>query len=235
MTASGRRIVVPGSVAAGLLLLLVAPTPAAALHALREPAATADVTGPLVALLSLIAWALAAWLLLTAALTAGAHLPGTAGRASRSAARRLAPAAVRRGIELALGLSVVVGVVGSAPAAANPRPPAGPALAAVSLDWSAPDPDAPAPPLDWAASPTAAPSPAAPDDVVVSPGDSLWRIAEQDLAARSGIPPSDAAVAQAWPSWWAANRDAVGEDPDLISPGTRLRPPEPDSSPDRPS
>jgi nucleoid-associated protein YgaU len=235
MTARARRTVFLASVATGLLLLL-APTPTAALRALREPAATADVTAPLVALLSLIAWLLAGWLLLTTTLTTGAHLPGTTGRASRSAARRLAPAALRHGIELSLGLTVVVGVVGCPPAAAHPGPPAGPAPAAVSLDWSAPAADAPAPSLDWAARPIAPPAPAASDEVVVvAPGDSLWRITEHDLAARSGAPPSDATVAQAWPAWWAANRDAVGDDPDLLTPGTRLRPPEPDSSPDRPS
>ncbi len=64
---------------------------------------------------------------------------------------------------------------------------------------------------------------------MVQPGDSLWELAEADLAAR-GEPTTDAAVAQAWPSWWAANRDTVGEDPDLLQPGTRLTPPPADGT-----
>lgn len=98
----------------------------------------------------------------------------------------------------------------------------------------APVPDT-APALDWA-SPDAAPGPSASTPnptggagpVVVQPGDSLWELAEQDLAAR-GASTSDAAVAQAWPAWWAANREAVGDDPDLLQPGTPLTPPPADS------
>ncbi len=60
-------------------------------------------------------------------------------------------------------------------------------------------------------------------EVVVRRGDTLW-----DLAARSlGPGASDADVAAAWPRWWHANRDAIGADPDLLLPGTRLcAPPE---------
>jgi nucleoid-associated protein YgaU len=61
--------------------------------------------------------------------------------------------------------------------------------------------------------------------VVVQPGDTLWDLAEADLQARTGAAPADAQVASAWPSWWAANRDAVGADPDLLHPGTSLRRP----------
>jgi nucleoid-associated protein YgaU len=55
----------------------------------------------------------------------------------------------------------------------------------------------------------------------VRPGDSLWAIA----AAHLGRHATDAEVAQAWPTWWAANRDAVGSDPGLIHPGLQLDPP----------
>jgi nucleoid-associated protein YgaU len=65
---------------------------------------------------------------------------------------------------------------------------------------------------------------------VVQSGDSLWALAEQDLARRSE-PTTDAAVARAWPTWWSANRDAVGDDPDLLHPGTRLTAPADDSTP----
>ena len=225
MTAPVHRVAVLGGGLAALLLLAAAPTPAVAVRELREPAAGADPTAPVVALLSLLAWPLIGWLLLTVALTVGSHLPGRLGRLSVTVVRRLAPVAVRRGIELTLGVTVVVSVVGAAPATAAPGSPTGPPAAA-GLDWAA----APVPPaadLDWAAGPSSDVRPA--DEVVVAPGDSLWELAERDLTARSGGEPSDAEVAQAWPAWWAANREVVGEDPHLIQPGTRLAPPPSDS------
>ncbi len=59
----------------------------------------------------------------------------------------------------------------------------------------------------------------------MQPGDSLWAIAEARLEEQAGGEVSDAEVAQAWPSWWQANREAVGDDPDLLHPGTPLVPP----------
>ncbi len=61
--------------------------------------------------------------------------------------------------------------------------------------------------------------------MVVRPGDSLWSITERRLEEKTGAAVSDAEVAQAWPSWWQANREVVGEDPDVITPGTPLVPP----------
>ncbi|MBF4161877.1 LysM peptidoglycan-binding domain-containing protein [Nocardioides acrostichi] len=60
-----------------------------------------------------------------------------------------------------------------------------------------------------------------PSVAVVRPGDSLWRI----TAARLGPDASDADIAAAWPRLYAANAVIVGADPDLISPGQRLRVP----------
>lgn len=59
--------------------------------------------------------------------------------------------------------------------------------------------------------------------VVVRPGDSLWAIAAADL----GPAATPARVAQAWPQWWSANRALVGDDPDLLHPGTALADPTP--------
>lgn len=51
---------------------------------------------------------------------------------------------------------------------------------------------------------------------VVRPGDSLWSIARDH--------PDDAAsVDQRWRAIWLANREVVGDDPDLIIPGQALR------------
>ena len=198
--------------------------PAAAWRLLAAPGG-GDPTSALVGALGLTAWAVAAWLLLAAAATAGGHLPGRIGRAAAGTSRRIAPAAVRRAVELALGLTVTTAALGAGPAAAS-----GP-----SLDWGGPVASA-VPDLDWGASPVRAdpadalpaeslPAAVSPAAVVVAPGDSLWVLAERDLAERSEAPPSDAAVAQAWPAWWAANREAVGPDPHLLHPGTSLTPP----------
>lgn len=59
------------------------------------------------------------------------------------------------------------------------------------------------------------------DEVVVRRGDSLWSITARHL----GPDATDAEIAVEWPRWYAANRDAVGGDPDVILPGTVLRPP----------
>jgi resuscitation-promoting factor RpfA len=70
-------------------------------------------------------------------------------------------------------------------------------------------------------------TPAPPDHgdrpVVVLRGDSLWDIAARQL----GPTASPTAITKAWHEWYAANRDVVGADPDLIYPGQRLSPPRP--------
>jgi hypothetical protein len=62
---------------------------------------------------------------------------------------------------------------------------------------------------------------AASTTVVVRAGDTLWAI-----AARS-LPPgaSDAEIARSCRGWHAANRDVIGDDPNLIFPTQRLVPP----------
>ncbi len=59
------------------------------------------------------------------------------------------------------------------------------------------------------------------DEVVVQRGDTLWAIAARHL----GTDATEAAIAEEWPRWYAANRGVIGDDPDLILPGTILRPP----------
>jgi nucleoid-associated protein YgaU len=61
------------------------------------------------------------------------------------------------------------------------------------------------------------------EGVVVRRGDTLWSI-----AARSLGPAATAdEIAREWPRWHEANRDAIGDDPDLIQPGQVLHPPAP--------
>lgn len=60
-------------------------------------------------------------------------------------------------------------------------------------------------------------------EVVVRPGDSLWAVAARHL-------PADATaedISVAWPSWYAANRRAIGADPNLLDVGMVLQVPRP--------
>ena len=126
------------------------------------------------------------------------------------------------------------------PAAGSPTPPASaprrvtqpvevPSAGHASPTSHAPAPGfrptRPSPVLDAAASGLLArpprPAVAALDTVTVRRGDSLWSIARQHLGGTA----SDAEVARAWPSWYVANRAIIGDDPDLIQPGTQLVPP----------
>ncbi|WP_210440260.1 LysM peptidoglycan-binding domain-containing protein [Nocardioides xinjiangensis] len=58
-------------------------------------------------------------------------------------------------------------------------------------------------------------APATPGTHVVRPGDSLWSIARDH--------PGSGDVHTRWRAIWAANREVVGRDPDLIHPGQVLR------------
>lgn len=58
-------------------------------------------------------------------------------------------------------------------------------------------------------------------EVVVHRGDTLWSIAAAHLG-----PYADArTIAAEWPRWYAANRQLVGDDPDVLTVGIRLRVP----------
>ncbi|GAA2489576.1 hypothetical protein GCM10009858_29590 [Terrabacter carboxydivorans] len=140
--------------------------------------------------------------------------------------------------------------VAAPPAAPAPRPPDGPGYAptapdagpastgradrvrargtTVSRTASGPGyvPSAPPAVHDADRSRLMAPTPrvttAAHDLVTVRRGDSLWSVAARYLGSSA----TDAEVAREWPRWYAANRDVVGDDPDLLTPGQLLRPPD---------
>ncbi|TWE12161.1 LysM peptidoglycan-binding domain-containing protein [Rudaeicoccus suwonensis] len=58
--------------------------------------------------------------------------------------------------------------------------------------------------------------------VVVRRGDTLWSIAAAHLG-----PAADATtIAGEWPRWYAANRDLIGDDPDVLLVGQQLRAPD---------
>ena len=177
-----------------------------------------------------LGWAAVAWLTVIAFLAAASALPGGLGALSRSLLRLLAPRAVRRALELALGMSLAAGpIFGSAAmAAAPPAAPHNAVLSIPALDrplGAIPSLDRPSlsapqlsalPSLDRPVRSAPARWP-----VTVRPGDSLWLIAQHGL----GHDASDAQIGAEWPRWYAANRSVIGDNPNLIQPGQHLEPP----------
>ncbi|WP_159797633.1 LysM peptidoglycan-binding domain-containing protein [Puerhibacterium puerhi] len=199
--------------------------------------------------------ALGAALGLAVLVAAGLGVRWRAGEAAvRRLAPGLVRRLVRVGVGVGVGAGLVVAPTTATAAETHPGPGA-PAPATVDLGWqpTAPDgpadPDAPvraaptdvedpaaAAPAEEPAAPsepadvdvaaevrrdTAHPGPAPDGSVVVHRGDTLW-----DIAARwLGGSPSDGEILAATVRWHEANRDVVGDDPDLVLPGQVLRPP----------
>jgi nucleoid-associated protein YgaU len=91
--------------------------------------------------------------------------------------------------------------------------------ALVSPGWVAPSPRVPtkaAADVHLVSSGRSAP--AADGTVVVRRGDCLWTLAARQLGGEAG----DAQVSDLWHRWWATNRATIGDDPDVLVPGTRL-------------
>jgi hypothetical protein len=168
----------------------------------------------------LACWTLLGWVALVLTVTALAALPGWVGRVGMAASARVTPAVMRRAAQLALGLAVVAGPVPVASAAnATPGPTR---LVATSEALFLPDVARPG----WTESANTAPStredavrerPEGKTTVVV-PGDCLWTIAATSL----GPDASNAEIAAEWPRWYAANRQVIGADPNLLLPGMVL-------------
>lgn len=177
---------------------------------------------------------------------------GTADRAVRIAVTT-SPKALRPGLGALLAGSIALGVAGPALAAAPVSTSTGvvrPEQRSTAVDAQ---PGLPSP--EWAAlpapgwlppAPRRAPAPVrglpathlvtgpvvpdtaargrtADDEMVVRRGDTLWHIAARSLGPGAAV----AEIAAEWPRWWRANRDAIGADPDLLVPGTRLHAPAP--------
>ncbi|MBM6400912.1 LysM peptidoglycan-binding domain-containing protein [Phycicoccus sonneratiae] len=234
-------LVAAGGCAAGLSVVL-GSTLAAALRG--APVEAADVLLALVAALGLLGLA---WLALGVLLEALARVPGVVGRFARRASAALSPFVVRRVAAVVLGVGVGATGVGAGGAVAAPAravgtvvagalaPSAGPPVVLAAADplpdpgWRVePDPGwtprAPAVRPQPDVSVVSGRGPAARDAdgvVVVHRGDTLWSVAARHL----GPGASDAEIAEQWPLWYAANRDVVGPDPDLLLPGQVLRAP----------
>lgn len=230
---------VPTAVALGCALLLWRVVRTTGLQVAQgvplEPAAA------LVGALSVVGLAGLGWLLLGVLLETLALAPGALGRAASGASAALSPRVVRRAAALVLGAGLGAGLgTGSAQAAPQRATAVVTQVAAVVAGVPAspgadlPDPGwRPAPEPGWVPeAPAVRPQPdlaalgarsrpARDGCVVVRRGDSLWGIAARHL----GEGASDAEVAAQWPRWYAANRDVVGPDPDVLRPGQVLRAP----------
>jgi nucleoid-associated protein YgaU len=190
-----------------------------------------DPTSLLVLAAAWASWALSCYLVGGVAVAATSHLrrmPATGPRL----ATHVVPASLRRLVAATVGASATAMVVTVLPAAAwadSPAPPA-PAATASPLDWPGLAAPSPAPVRHLPAPAVGLVSPRhhrgwpRPDELVVRPGDSLWSLAARRLGA--GAPAT--AIAAEWPRLYAANRTAIGPDPNLIHPGQRLTPPAPD-------
>jgi hypothetical protein len=186
-------------------------------------------------------WLAAAWLGLGLLAALAGRLPGAAGALSRRVAGVALPRALYRAAVGAAGLGVLLSPVaasaaGAHPGATHPGTPNGtlsaPRLPASTLpapvlprspSTRPPGARRPAPPPRGSRSPGTQKSTAQAAAVRVSvrAGDSLWRIAAEHLPKGA----SERRVAAAWPRWFAANREVIGADPDLIVPGEVLRAP----------
>ncbi len=59
------------------------------------------------------------------------------------------------------------------------------------------------------------------NEVTVKPGDCLWTLAAEQLGSSA----TDQQIANQWQLWYSANQDVIGEDPDILLPGTVLTAP----------
>ena len=214
---------------------------------IRRPGATPDAA--LVLGAAGVALALIAWVLLATVAAALSHVPGHCGAVATRMADAWAPPLARRIAGALVGVAVVGAVapaMASAAAASAVAPAVVPLVAGLSEPSSSASPgfgtttvpssaDVPSP--DWLPTRPAARGDAAlglltrspapeRDQVVVRRGDTLWDLARRDL----GPDATDAEVAEAWPHWFATNRQVIGPDPGRLRPGQILQRPGPETS-----
>jgi len=185
-------------VAVGCVLVVTAGS---ALAPRNPPASRLD--GAVTRGCAVLALAIYAWLLVRAACAIPGALSSRSGGVTRWLAAAFAPAGWRRAILAACGMAVMaLPFAASADAGGGHGCPGGQN----------------GPRLDGLPMPE---RPSGRAVVVVRAGDSLWSIAAAALppAARSRQ------IARTWPRWYVPNAARIGPDPDLIYPGTALRPP----------
>lgn len=234
-------------VPAGALWLLIwaAPPrpPVGSLAQIRSWVANTPADQVITVLASLLGWGCVCYLTGGALLLTLGRLPGWVGAACQAVGERVTPRLLRRLVEGIVGTALAGGsLAGALPAGATPTVAvasitASPASSIGALPATASARRQPAdtwPDLDRPGRPSQ-PAPAgavhraerpgaatAPSTITVAPGDTLWDISRRRLG--DGAEP--AAIASAWPRWYAANRSVIGPDPDLLYPGQVLRAPD---------
>ncbi len=218
------RYVAVASVAAAVetALVLAAGGACARLSALPEGTSTdyAPALADVAVLAALLAWS---WLLVSGLAAVSAAMNAAATGSVSAAVGRTMPTAARHLLLWLLGMGALTASAGMV----NAEPSNGSFRAVVIGGWDDPlasDPRVleglPLPDRPSGVVPRSHEQGERPK-IVVRPGDTLWGIVARFL----GSAPSAAQVATTWPHWFAANRRAIGDDPNLIFPGTTLRPP----------
>ena len=234
--------------AAGLLLierqlLAVMGTPAAQVRALRGLGLSpTDPVTPMLAVLALLSEALIGYVVVVLLLRALSLLPGSIGGLTGRAALLLSPGAMHNVLDLLVGGTLLAQAtliaMPSAPAQVRaPNPIHAKAASSVSLVGSVGSIGPTGPATRLGPAETRPPSrrlaaplppwleggPSKPESgYTVEPGDTLWDIAATHLQPTRRSP---ASVHRYWRQIYRANRPAIGADPDLIAPGTRLEVP----------
>jgi len=203
--------------------------------------AATDPETAVAALARAVGLGLVAWVAATTVIYVGARLLG----AAPTSINWLSIRPLRKAIDAALAGSLVVSTF--APVTAAAAPIVGPELTAPVATGTAvpstpettgavapgyvPIPAGTSPPavqeLPEGEEPDSAAAPetgrAEATAVIVTPGDNLWKLAEERLEAMLGRPPSDADTAPYWAQLIEANRDRIQSgDPDLIYPGEEI-------------
>lgn len=216
---------------AAALVPMLAAAIVAAVHggARLTSALDAPVPGPAIeALAALVAGACLCWLSIGALLTLLGELPWCGREVFRRLAAVGAPRCWRTAVLTVVGLGAL-----SSPALAGTSAPSGPPVPPAPQGARLDDSGARAAVRSAAGldaldglvlpdRPTGAwRNPYAPRAVVVQPGDTLWAISARSLPPGAGA----AAIAASCARWYDANAAAIGPDPDLLLPGTRLQAP----------
>ena len=236
-----RMLRLPAALSAALLGVVGTAAPAAEVaRGLRDPGRWVAMAGPDGAAAQLAAsviWCVCAWLTFVLALCLFANLPGIVGHGCRTAASALSPIALHRLLSAGIGVSLALSpaITSAASAASAAATPTGQGTAvtshggrAVALLASPAAPQRDVRSLDRAPSApcrTPAPGPSDSGGYRVRPGDSLWTILRRRHPGAT-----DARIARLLPTWYAANKDVVGPDPDQLAPGQLLRAPQRDSA-----
>jgi len=223
-------------------LLAVMGTPTAQVRTLRDPGLSpADPVTPLLAVLAFLSEALIGYVVVVLALRTLSLLPGSIGGLTGRAAFLLSPAAVRNLLDLLVGGTLLAQATLTAMpgAAQGHRPdsihmmttasarsvgsvgsigPTGPATRTDPAQTRPPSRRLAAPLPPWLGGGPSKPW----VGYTVESGDTLWDIAATHLTPTLRSP---ARIQRYWQQIYRANRPAIGADPDLIHPRTRLEVP----------